>query len=144
MGLHSVVDSFANYIQPRAVLGCSTMKMTYKRWKEIDKHVRNPYFSALRCEDYGITKDELTERAAVHSEYSKIEQSKFRRKMVAIVVAIFFSIFAISMGIGLVQNYFRTHALETLTGKDLSYWDVFFASDVIRANAEMQNSQKDQ
>lgn len=118
------------------------MKMTYKRWKEINKQIRKPHFTTFNHEKFGITKEELKERNEVQDEYSRIERSRSQRKGCALIFAIFLGIFSIPIGFGLIQNHFQTKALENLTGKNLSYWDVFFAGNVIRANAELQNSKK--
>ena len=116
--------------------------MTYKRWKEINHLIRyNPRFNMTKCEEFGVTRKEI-DQCLKEVEYPIMARSRYRAKGCAIISAICFSIFAIPMGAALIGNYFQTRALEHLTGKDLSYWDVFFAGDVIRANAEIQSPRK--
>lgn len=121
--------------------------MTYKRWKEIRNILRSPHFNYLKLSDYGMTKEEFDmvtkiPRHPINAKYSKKQDTRGKVKLVGCLGTVIFCVLFWWIPIALVQNYYETKAIENLTGKDVGYWDVLWAGDIIRANAELQNKPK--
>ncbi len=114
--------------------------MTYERWKEIDNDVRRPSFHFENDNQSNVTKEEYDKKIYYNGRHRARDERSFVMRAILMVVLFFGVLFAIPMSIGLIHNHFRTQALENLTGKDLNYWDVYFAGSEIEAVSQLQDT----
>ena len=109
--------------------------MNYKEWKRIDDIVRNPRFCMTN--NFGVTMDMIVEKNKFNSKFNRKEENKFWLTLLLIPVLLFSIPVGGSIVFIFVENYYEVQALENLTGKQLDYWDVFWAGSKIRANSEL-------
>lgn len=117
--------------------------MTYKRFKEIKKILRSYDFTSYKLKEYGISREEwdfFDVRNPVRQEY----ENRMNRRPIKLFILGFILFITCPIWIGvpisLVQNYYQTKAIESLTGKNLNFWDIYWAGGIIRANTELKEA----
>jgi len=114
--------------------------MTYNRWLIVDRIVRDPRFTNSKCEERGLSIDELEIYLRDEQGHRITKNKRDNMKVVCFFGAIFISLLTWWISVVLTVNIFTTNSLENLTGKNLNYWDVLWGSSSIRANAALQNA----
>jgi len=72
--------------------------------------------------------------------YRSKYNSEVNKKGGCVLLSIIVVLLTWRIPVVLILNIFTTNSFENLTRRDLNYWDVFWSGDVIRANAELQDT----
>lgn len=122
--------------------------MTYKRFKEIKRIIRTNYgFSTAKLNSLGISQQEFDlvcgcPRSELALKYEKRMSGRPIKLFILSVVLFITMPIWLGVPLALIENYYQTKAIESLTGKKLDYWDVWWGGRIIRANAELQSKEK--
>jgi hypothetical protein len=120
-------------------------KLSYERWKEINKCCRNPRFTSSQLDKFGISDDEW-ETYSYSGDYRERLNREDNRKGCLLVLSIFVGIpallfafmMSLAFGSAMIDTHFRQQSIEHMTGHHVDFWDVYWEDHNVRINTTLK------